>query len=66
MSCKSGAKTRKIIEIYQYTRKSRKQFETDEKLKVAKQASSKHLFQPSRLKVQYCGATHRTKKRWGL
>ena len=44
MSCKSGAKTRKIIEIYQYTRKSRKQFETNEKLKVAKQATSKASF----------------------
>ena len=46
MSCKSGAKTWKIMGVYWYTRKSHKPFETDEKLKVAKQASSKTSFLP--------------------
>ena len=46
MSCKSGAKTWKIIGVYWYSRKSCKPFETDEKLKVAKQATSKTSFLP--------------------
>ena len=46
MSCKSGAKTWKIMGVYWYSRKSHKPFETDEKLKVAKQATSKTSFLP--------------------
>ena len=46
MSCKSGAKTSKIMGIYGYTRKYHKPFETDEKLKVAKQGTSKTPFLP--------------------
>ena len=41
MSCNSGAKTWKIMGVYCYTRKSHEPFETDEKLIVAKQATSK-------------------------
>ena len=46
MSCKSGAKTWKVVGVYWYSRKSHKPFETDQKLKVAKQATSKHIFYP--------------------
>ena len=46
MSCKSAAKTLKIMGVYWYTRKSHKPFETDVKLKVAKQATSKTSFLP--------------------
>ena len=38
MSCKSIAKTWKIMGVYCYTRKSHEPFGTDEKLIVAKQA----------------------------
>ena len=44
MSCTSGAKTSKIMRIHWYTRKYDKPFETDEKLKVAKQATTKTSF----------------------
>ena len=46
MSCTSGAKTCKIMGVYRYTSKYHKPFETDEKLKVAKQTSSKTSFAP--------------------
>ena len=46
MSCKSGAKTWKIMGVYWYSRKSHKPFGNDKKLKVAKQATSKTSFLP--------------------
>ena len=46
MSCKSGANTWKIVAVYWYSRRSHKLFETDQKFKVAKQATSKTSFLP--------------------
>ena len=44
--------------------KSHKPYETSEKMKMAKQATTKSFFSlPIRLEDQYCGDSHLTKKR---
>ena len=40
MSCKSDATTWKIMGVYSYSKKSHKPFESNEKLKVWKKATS--------------------------